>query len=132
MTIPEGFKATKNQLMVAENKAQGNDKKVLCVCSAGVLRSPTMANILHRCFGYNCRAVGTTVGFALISISEALIHWADEIVFVDFDCYDIMDSEILECINESGTTVKILDVPDDYNYGIEELENLILELYTKS
>ncbi len=30
-----------------DNPYQGSAKKVLCVCSAGMLRSPTAANVLY-------------------------------------------------------------------------------------
>ena len=78
--------ATRNQLSNVSNYFQGNAKKVLCVCSAGLLRSPTVANVLHQELGYNTRAVGTAKEYALIPITEALVAWADEIVFVDEDC----------------------------------------------
>ena len=72
-----------NQLANVGNPFQGKAKKVLCVCSAGLLRSPTLANVLHRQFGFNTRAVGYCQEYALIPISQALIWWADEIVFVN-------------------------------------------------
>ena len=132
MSLPIGYKANRNKLNVALNAHQGDRKKVLTVCSAGLLRSPTLAYVLQREFGYNTRSVGSTHTFALIPISEALIAWADEIVFVDFDAYDILDAEIIEDIKDYAPVIKILDVPDDYNYGTEELENILLELYLKS
>ena len=48
-----------NRLGNSRNIYQGKDKRVLCVCSAGLLRSPTAANVLHKEFGYNTRACGS-------------------------------------------------------------------------
>lgn len=131
MTLPTNYKANKNQINVAHNMYQGGAKRVLCVCSAGVLRSPTLANTLHKTYGFNVRAVGSLHNYALIPISEALIIWADEIVFVDMDSYDFLDYQIKEDIKEDGAKVIILDIPDDYEYGEIELENIILELYLR-
>ena len=72
-----------NQLQNSRNYFQGGDHRVLTVCSAGLLRSPTMANVLHREFGYNTRSCGTYEDFALNPISTALLYWAKEVVFAD-------------------------------------------------
>ena len=37
-----------NRLANTQNKYQGKYKKVLCVCSAGLLRSPTAALVLSQ------------------------------------------------------------------------------------
>ena len=81
--ISSRFKSTFNQIHNVKNEHQGDRKKVLCVCSAGLLRSPTVAHLLNQKYGYNTRACGTDISYALIPISEALIYWADEIVCVD-------------------------------------------------
>ena len=46
------MKSTLNQLANINNPYQGKSKKVLCLCSAGLLRSPTAANVLHREFEF--------------------------------------------------------------------------------
>lgn len=91
------------------NPYQGNDKKVLFVCSAGILRSATAARIYaHK---YNTRCAGSAE-YALIPLSDDLLLWADEIVFVhqynflqtsfrfDLDCYD--------------DKIKVLNIDDNY------------------
>ena len=74
--------STKNQLAIVNNEYQGNYTRTLCVCSAGLLRSPTTAAVLQKEFGRNTRSAGT-MDYALIPISEALIMWADEIVVME-------------------------------------------------
>lgn len=122
--------ATRNQLGNVRNPHQGSAKKVLCVCSAGLLRSPTLANVLHKELGYNTRAVGACSSFALIPISEALIHWADEIVFVDGQAFNEVEEEAWGEIVRLSKTITLLCIPDDYDYGSKELEELCLEFYT--
>ena len=126
--------ATKNQLTNVSNPFQGDSKKVLCVCSAGLLRSPTLANVLYKELGYNTRACGTAENFALVPMSEALVHWADEIVFVDNHCKDYIRIDMKELLEEYKFDIKFitLDVEDDYNYMDDELQIILLEQYMRS
>lgn len=69
-----------------DNPYQSIRTKLLFVCSAGMLRSPTGAMVgLQR--GYNTRSCGALVDRALIPLSANLIAWAEFIVFVDKDSY---------------------------------------------
>lgn len=123
------IEATRNQLTNISNPHQTKEKKVLCVCSAGLLRSPTLANVLHKELGYNTRAVGTAKNFALIPITEALIYWADEIVFVDKDCQDYLDIDTREELENTEAEITELNIPDMYDWGSEELEQICLQQY---
>lgn len=70
-----------NRLANSSNIYQGKFKRVLCVCSAGLLRSPTAAFVLSQePYNYNTRAAGLIKEFALVPVDEVLIRWADEIV----------------------------------------------------
>jgi predicted protein tyrosine phosphatase len=74
----------RNQLGVLFNAYQGKHKKVLTVCSAGCLRSPTAAHILSsEPWNFNTRCAGTSEEYAIVPITEALIVWADVIVCMD-------------------------------------------------
>lgn len=123
------FEATRNQMANIHNPYQGDARRVLCVCSAGLLRSPTLANVLHKDLGYNTRACGSAANFALIPITEALIYWADEIVFVDEECKEYLSPEASQEIKNSGVKVITLDVPDNFNYGTRELEVILRTHY---
>lgn len=123
------IEATRNQLTNINNPFQGKSKRVLCVCSAALLRSPSLANILHKELGYNTRACGTAENFALIPISEALVYWADEIVFVDEDCKTYLDVDIKSELKNCEARILTLDVPDSYDYMDEELQKILLEEY---
>jgi predicted protein tyrosine phosphatase len=72
-----------NRLGNCGNRFQGGRNRVLCVCSAGMLRSPTIAWVLsNEPYGFNTRAAGISDEYALIPVDEVLLSWADEIVCV--------------------------------------------------
>lgn len=104
------------------NKAysfQGDYKKVLCVCSAGMLRSATTAWVLSRePFNYNTRAVGTKE-YALIPLTTELIQWADEII-----CMEQSHKNSLSYVN-IDKPVYVLNIPDEYDYRDPELIDII-------
>lgn len=118
-----------NRIANAGNRFQGSRKKVLCVCSAGLLRSPTVAWILsNEPFGYNTRAVGTSQEYALIPVDDVHVRWADAIVFVDAGNYDAMtyaDIPMKELIN--NMEYHVLNIPDKYSFRDEELVNIATE-----
>lgn len=63
------------------NPYQNEDPRLLFVCSAGLLRSPTGAELFSK-KGYNTRSCGSHIEFALIPLTANLIRWANLIVFV--------------------------------------------------
>lgn len=96
------------------NPYQGKDKKVLFVCSAGILRSATAARIYAK--KYNTRAAGSA-SYALIPVSHELLLWADEVVFVNRE--NFLATKInydLDEIKNRGTVITVLDIPDDYEH----------------
>lgn len=121
--------AKRNQLANVVNKYQTEVKKVLCVCSAGLLRSPTMANALHQELGYNTRAAGSSEEYALIPISVALIYWADEIVFVNSENF----SECLYHNEEYDSIIRrkavVLSIEDDFEWNDPVLKQNLLDQY---
>lgn len=123
------IKGKRNQLANVGNKFQTTAKKVLCCCSAGLLRSPSLANVLHKEFGFNTRAVGCDKEYALIPISQALIWWADEIVFVNKENFDSLDQEEKDEISEVGVKVTILNFEDDFDWDDPWLNSQLLRAY---
>ncbi len=98
---------------VSQNPYQGEYKRVLCVCSAGVLRSATTAVVLsQKPFNYNTRSAGVEF-YALIPVTEVLLEWADEIV-----CMTKEHENKLKLITEKS--IKCLDIPDSYEYRNED------------
>lgn len=75
-----------NRKWNCKNPYQGKYKRVLCVCSAGLLRSPTVAWVLSQePYNFNTRAAGIDTGHALVPVDDVLIEWADEIVCMNED-----------------------------------------------
>ena len=122
------IKGTMNQLHNIDNPHQTSRKKVLTVCSAGLLRSPTAADLLKDEYGYNTRSCGTH-DYALIPISEALIKWADEVVFVNMENYNSITDEAKAFV---ANKKKVLNVPDMYEWGNPELLSIISDQYKEA
>lgn len=121
--------STRNALGNARNSFQGTRRRVLCVCSAGLLRSPTVARVLAETLDYNTRACGTARDFALIPISEVLVSWADEIVFVQ--ATNFLDIEYDQGFRKyaNGKTITVMSVPDVFEYMDEDLVRIVMEEY---
>jgi predicted protein tyrosine phosphatase len=98
--------------------------RYLFVCSAGLLRSATGANLYAK-KGYNTRNAGTH-DYALIPLSANLIAWADKIIFVNEENYeqalltfnDHMPSN--EKLRDKSVTLTLY-IPDDYAYNDPQL-----------
>lgn len=113
-----------NRLGNSTNPFQGDFKKVLCVCSAGLLRSPTAAVVLSQPpYNYNTRAAGIVPMFALIAVDKVLLEWADEIV-----CMTEEQAEALS-VRAPKKEVYCLGIPDSFEYRDEQLIKLIKEKY---
>lgn len=110
---------------VIDNPYQGNHKKVLFVCSAGILRSATAARMYAD--KYNTRCAGTGLDYALVPLSERLMDWADEIVFVHQWNYDNANFEF--DLLPYWDYIKVLDVPDQHEHMAPELIKLFEEQY---
>lgn len=119
------IKGKRNQLANVGNRFQTEVKKVVVVCSAGLLRSPTAANVLHTKFGFNTRAVGVDKEFALIPLTQALIWWADEIVFVNYDAFLLLGQEEKDEIESVAVKVIILKIEDDFDWMDADLRYAI-------
>ena len=117
------IKASRNQLGNTKNPYQGDAKRVLCICSAGLLRSPTAANVLHQKYGFNTRAAGAAGEYALIPVTEALLRWADLVVLLANEHLFMLDEDEKKIIE--GKLVQ-LQVPDEHEWNNEDLKKEIL------
>ena len=102
---------------VVSNPYQGSDKKVLFVCSMGILRSATAARLYAS--KYNTRCAGTWDD-ALIPLSPILLAWADEIVFVNKENYESAVKKFGEEVFKE-TPTKVLAIPDSHSHMSPEL-----------
>ena len=92
-----------------DNVYQGQDKKVLFVCSAGILRSATAARIYAK--KWNTRACGS-YPFALIPLTTNLFVWADMVVFVNQENFN----QVKDLFPWDEKEHFILDIPDMYKH----------------
>lgn len=122
--------STMNRLGNAGNNYQTRAKRVLCLCSAGLLRSPTAANVLHREYGFNTRAAGVSEDFALVVVDPVLLRWADEVVCLEQRVKDELDELIrrMELYPDTASIV-VLDVPDHFEWNDTRLQQIIKEQY---
>ena len=134
----------RNQMGVLFNAYQGKYKKVLTVCSAGCLRSPTAAHILSSSpFNFNTRCAGTSAEYAIVPVTEALVVWADVILVMDqFQWNHIMDIQN-KMFNETQLgmhefefkPIHNLEIEDVYDYRNPKLVQLMtdkfMELFAK-
>lgn len=112
-----------NRLANVHNRFQGKYKRVLCVCSAGLLRSPTTALVLSQePYNFNTRSAGLDKEFALIPVDDALLEWAQEIVCMN-------QEQKNELSNMTDKKIICLDILDSYSYREAELISLIKERY---
>lgn len=103
-----------NKLYNLANPLQGSRKKVLCVCSAGLLRSPTMAVILSQPpFCFNTRAVGVSREFALIDVDEYLLKWADYILCAS---PEVKNALVERFVDVSRYNIISMNIPDNFKY----------------
>lgn len=106
-----------NALWNCKNPHQGTEPRVLAVCSAGLLRSPSIAKFLVN-KGYNCRSAGIH-DYALIRVDEVLLAWADIVVFAQEEHKASIRGKLRKILN--AKSVFVLGIPDIYPYGDEAL-----------
>ena len=116
-----------NRLGNTNNRFQGDYRRVLCVCSAGLLRSPTAALVLSSDpYNFNTRAAGLNKEYALIPVDMVLLTWAHEIV-----CMEDHQAESIRAMLDplSPRRIVSLDIPDSFEYRDEGLMAMIRQRY---
>ena len=111
------------------NRYQGSYKKVLCLCSAGLLRSPTAAVVLSQePFNFNTRAAGMEEDYALIPVDDVLLGWADEIVVMSPN----QEAMVMIALSKQklNTPIVCLNIPDNYAYRDPALMQMIADNYS--
>jgi predicted protein tyrosine phosphatase len=112
---------------IHSNSFQGDYKRVLTVCSANMLRSPTIALVLSaEPYNFNTRSAGTE-GYALIPVTEDLLVWADEVVCADTEHALWVRNKMMEWMLDKP--IVDLQIPDNYEYRNPKLIEMIKERY---
>ncbi|MBR3306174.1 MAG: protein tyrosine phosphatase [Lachnospiraceae bacterium] len=96
---------------------------ILFVCSQNKRRSLTAEKILDGYNGHNVRSAGTEKN-SRVKITPGIIGWADMIFcFEKKHLRRLKDSYSDEI---AGKTVITMNIPDEYEYMDEELQDMIM------
>lgn len=130
------IKSPMNALHNVKNPYQGPEKRVLCLCSAGLLRSARLAQILQQDYGYNTRNAGVA-DYALIPVSTALLEWADEIVCVEKEVFDTLMNDLDKYEKQHNEHIEshsiiVLNIPDIYERMNPTLQRICIEQYEEA
>jgi predicted protein tyrosine phosphatase len=118
----EYLKGKHNQLANIRNPYQGEYKRVLFVCSAGLLRSATAAHTFSAApYNWNTRTAGVSVEYALNPVTEALLTWADKVYCMEWEHHTDLKrifGEIFDDLLESRgeNFIEVLQIPDVFPY----------------
>lgn len=110
-----------------KNEAQGRYLRVLFVCSAGLLRSPTAAKIAGE-FNINARAAGSLPYLALIPVSANLVVWAEKLVFMNRENFEQTleifkdEPDFVEAVNNKSV---VWNIEDYYDYNDKMLQSVL-------
>ena len=127
----------RNQLGVVQNAYQGKHRKVLTVCSAGRLRSPTAAHILSsEPWNFNTRCAGTSQEYAIVPVTEALVIWADVILVMDqwqwnhiMDIQNKLAQEVDHMFEYEYKPMHNLEIEDEFGYRDPKLVEIMTEKF---
>ena len=127
----------RNQLGVVQNAYQGRHRRVLTVCSAGCLRSPTAAHILSSPpWNYNTRCAGTSQEYAIVPVTEALVIWADVILVMDqwqwnhiMDIQNKLAQEVDHMFEYEYKPMHNLEIEDEFGYRDPRLVEIMTEKF---
>jgi predicted protein tyrosine phosphatase len=113
-----------NRMANSTNRYQGDYPRVLTVCSAGLLRAPTIAWVLEQePFNCNARAAGVSNDYGLIVVDDVLIEWADLII-----CAETWHKEsILKNFDVGNKPMLALYVPDVFPYRDPKLIQAVID-----
>lgn len=118
---------SRNAQGVCFNYYQGEAKRVLTVCSASALRSPTAAVVLNQEYGYNTKAAGVSLEYAIVPVTGRLLIWSQEIVVMEnWQAHEII--EMLEIMGIDRPVI-CLNIDDNYYYMQPELVSIIKQRY---
>ena len=117
-----------NRMANSSNPFQGNSRRVVCCCSAGLLRSPTAAVVLNTEMGWNTRSCGLEDNFAPIKLDKTLAYWADMFVVMTDEHKEMLERK-LEGFGFKPTEfeIKVLGIEDSFRYMDPELIGKIVK-----
>jgi predicted protein tyrosine phosphatase len=111
-----------------DNLCQTNAKRLLFVCSVGMLRSPT-CQVAATHLGFNARACGSATDIALIPLSVNLINWAHKIIFMNRENFnEALDTfTTVDYHDDIITKGEVWGIADEFNWGDDVLFRIATE-----
>ncbi len=97
-------------------------KRILFLCSRNKLRSPTAAATFQDVAGVETDSAGLN-NDALVPLSVEQIEWADLILVMESAHKTRLNRKFKKHL--AGKRIAVLDVPDDYEYGDDDLVELL-------
>ena len=94
---------------------------ILFICGRNQWRSPTAADIYKDHVGVNVRSAGLSQS-SRHRVNRKDLQWADLILVMEYEHKDQLRSQFRE---QFTAAVKVLDIPDDYQYMDPELISLL-------
>ena len=107
---------------------EGTALRVLFVCSAGLLRSPTAAFLAQRDLDWNTRAAGVA-DYALVPVTQQLVSWADYIVCMEQEHKEAICGRFSALHLEDR--IRVLGIPDQFRRMEPELRIMVSEALSK-
>lgn len=107
------------------NPYQGDSKKVVFVCSGGILRSATAAHWAAEHLRWNTRSAGIYEE-AIPHVTRNLLVWAERIYCMERYHADYISTRFNK---EFDDKIKILNVKDKYRYMEYDLTNYLREYF---
>ncbi len=107
-------------------KSKGMKMNILFVCSQNKRRSLTAEKILDGKRGHRVRSAGTENN-ARVKVTPGLLGWADPIFCFEKKHRRRIEEKYQDII--SGKKIVTMNVPDDYEYMDEELQEIICSYF---
>lgn len=107
--------------MLHMNTNQGEYRRVLFVCTGGILRSATAAHWAAEHMGWNTRSAGV-LAESVPCVSQILVRWADAIYCMEQKHFNEL---VTRFADDARSKVTVLNIPDCFNYRDPELQALI-------
>jgi len=98
--------------------------KLLFICSKNQWRSPTAELLFKNHAIHQARSAGTSEK-ARIKVNEKLVDWADVVFVMERRHKELLKQRFSVAV--AGKQLIMLDIPDEYPFGDEELIEILKE-----
>lgn len=108
-------------------QAEKDFPRALFVCSGGMLRSATCAQVMSH-YGWNTRTVGT-YSVAIQQVTIPVLNWADVIFCMESRHAEEIEDMFPDVYDQIKFKIRIMSLPDIYNFRNPKLIRLILNYF---